>query len=67
MRPRRFSPERLATRSATWRPPPRARDDERELLAADPEDLLVGADDPHQDAAHGAQDLVPGEMPLLSR
>ena len=42
-----------------------ALDDERELLAADAEDLVLGADDSHEDAADFAQDVVPDDMPLL--
>ena len=39
--------------------------DERELLAADAEDLVLRADDSHEDTAHLAQDVVPDDMTLL--
>ena len=39
-------------------------DHERELLASDPEDLVVRAHDPHQDAPDRAQNVVPGEVPF---
>ena len=43
----------------------RALDDERELLAADAEDLVLGADDSQEDTAHLAQDVVPDDVSLL--
>ena len=40
-------------------------DDERELLAADAEDLVLRADDSHEDAADLAQDFVAHDVALL--
>src|SRR4029453_14098527 len=39
-------------------------DDERELLATDAEDLVLRANDAHENAADRTQHLVPGEGPV---
>ena len=49
------------------RPARRAFDHERELVAADAEDLVLRADDAQEDAPDLAQDLVAGDMPVARR
>src|SRR5262249_13386107 len=39
-----------------------AGDDDGDLVAADPEDVLVRADGPHEDARQGLEHLVPAGM-----
>ena len=42
----------------------RTLDDDRKFLASDPEDLVLGSHDAHEDAPHRAEDLVAGKVPV---